>query len=70
MPTLTVTAASPIKITVDISSNTIREPAVTDLGDGLIVLELGGTEVSAVLIGRPDTIRALLTEATQAIDQL
>ena len=68
MPTLTLTTNGPLKANVEIPGSTIREPEVTDLGDGLVAVELGGAGVSAVLIGRPDTIRALLGEAGRALD--
>lgn len=68
MPTLTITTTGPLKANVDIEGTTTREPDVTHLGDGQVAVELGGTNVSAVLIGRADTIRQLLTEATQALD--
>lgn len=68
MPTLTITTTGPLKANVDIEGTTIREPGVIDLGDGQVAVELGGAGVSAVLVGRPDTIRALLGEATRALD--
>ncbi len=70
MPTLTITTTGPLKANVDIGGTTIREPEVIDLGDGLVAVELGGAGTSAVLIGRPDTIRQLLGEATRALDHL
>lgn len=70
MPTLTITTTGPLKANVEITGNTIREPEVIDLGGGLVSVELGGAEVSAILTGRADTIRALLGEAGQALDNL
>lgn len=70
MPTLTITTSGPLKANVDIGGNTIREPEVHDLGDGLVSVELGGTEVSAVLVGQPGTISQLLTEALATLEGL
>jgi len=70
MPTLTITTTGPLKANVDIGGNTIREPIVTDHGDGLVEVELGGAGVSAVLVGRPDTISQLLAEALATLEGL
>lgn len=68
MPTLTITTTGPLKANVEITGNTIREPEVTHLGDGLVSIELGGAEISAILTGRPDTIAALLRAALDELN--
>lgn len=70
MPTLTITTTGPLKANVEIPGSTIREPEVHSFIDGLISVELGGAGVSAVLIGRPDTIAALLRAALDELSPL
>lgn len=70
MATLTITTPGPLRANIEIGGNTVRDPDVRHLPDDLISLELGGADVSAVLIGRPDTIAALLRAALDELDPL
>lgn len=73
MATLTITTTGPLAATVEIGGTTVREPVVRDLGyigDDLVSIELGGAETSAVLIGRADTLAALLRAALDELDPL
>lgn len=70
MATLTITTTGHLAATVEIAGHTIRQPEVITLAHDLVSLDLGGAEVSARLIGRPDTLAQLLREALDELDPL
>lgn len=68
MPELTLTAPGPLVVGIHLTgSTTVQASRATDLGGGIIELELGDLELGARLIGRADVIAGLLDDALRLI---
>lgn len=70
MPVLTLESPAPLVAIVHVEGQTVRDVGVTDLGDGLVAVDLGGVEVGARIIGRADVLHHLIVEAENAIARL
>lgn len=70
MPVLTLESPAPLVAIVHVEGQTVRDVGVTDLGDGLVAVDLGGVEVGARLIGRADIIHALIIDADAILARL
>lgn len=70
MPEITFSSPAPLSARVHITSPTVREVTVTELGDGLVELELGDYEVGARLVGRLDVIHGMIVDADTVLARL
>lgn len=70
MPEITFTSPGPLVATVHLTSSTMREVTVIDLGDNLVELELGDVQVGARLIGRLDILHSLIVDADTVLARL
>lgn len=70
MPEITFSSPAPLMARIHITSSTVREVTVLELGDGLVELELGDVEVGARLVGRLDILHALIVDADTLLARL
>ena len=71
MPTISFSSPAPLVAHVDLTgSTTTREVLATDLGGGMIEIELSDYEIGVRVAARADTLAHLLADAVDAVARL
>lgn len=67
MPRITLEAPAPLVVGVQLTGTTVREVTATDLGDGLVEVELSDYATGARISARAEVLTNLLRDALDAL---
>ena len=67
MPSLTFCAEGPLVVNVHLTSMTVQDVLVTELGDGNVQVDLGDLEIGVRIIGPLAVVHALIVDTDQLL---
>ena len=70
MPRITLEAPAPLVVGIELTGSTVREVVATDLGGGMVEVELNDYASGARISARADVLAHLLADAVEALARL